>query len=290
MAGTYPDVPGRRMAYDLDGTRIFRIDNANTLTELTATEARSLNDESTANPLTVGGENSGTNQLFFYFPEPRDLAGFFINQGGYSWGNPGVTAYVSSDTTTGLDGTWSTYVSGFGLPTGLTPVYRTSITAAASTGTRGLRFSSFIGRLNDFVTQVVHLYGAASTGANPDRLDLWHPTSDAPVTGAYFDWGNAQQGSTLTRTFRVKNRSSTLTANSVVLDTAPSNGELTPTSPTGVSQTAVSTGGAYAATASIGSLAPGAISSVLTLRRLTAFNAQISLSAMRVRAYAASWS
>jgi hypothetical protein len=292
MAGSYPDIPARRFAYDVDGTRGFLLASSGTSTEFTAAQLTTLNDES-AGSITIGGDNSGYNQIFLFFPELRDIAGYFVNQAG-QWGTPWVEFWCSPDTTTGFDGTW-TKLEQFSNPqVGITPVYRNFIRAlsgAATLGVRGIRLGSQSNRLNDFVPSAFHVYGTISAGQSLQRLDLWHPTLDQALTGTYFDWGNIQQAGTMSRQFRIKNASSTQTANGVVFDTAPTNAEPSPTLPTSTSQLGASfSGGAYASSVTVGNLAPGAISGIVTLRRVTLTNAQIGLTAMRVRAYAASWS
>jgi hypothetical protein len=291
MAGSYPDVPGRRMAYDLDGTVGIFINQAGTISSLTVSQLRILNDESNGGISFTGG-NGQTTYVILMFPELRDIAGArWIESTDTGWSTAGYDWATSTNTTTGADGTWTVQSSSGGspTPTAVNPAYRTGIAAFTATGVRAIRLRGFTTTPSEFWPGIIHIFGSISSGQNPDRLDLWHPTSNIPLDGAYFDLGDQQQAGTISKTFRIKNQSSTLTANSVTFDTAPTNGELTPASPTSVSQVAVSNGGAYAASVSAGTLAPGAISSVLTLRRNTLTTAQLGLQAMRVRAYAASW-
>jgi len=170
----------------------------------------------------------------------------------------------------------------------MNPYYRTVITtpSAVAAGVKAVRFSIHQNGGDDVHIGSVHLYGKTTTGQNPNRLALWHPTLNQPVEAAYFDWGDAGQGTTADRPFRVKNLSATLSANSITCSTDA----LTDTSPTVLSQHTLSNGGSFASTASAGTLAAGAISGVLTLRRTLSSSAVMGLWALRVNAVATSWS
>lgn len=132
---------------------------------------------------------------------------------------------------------------------------------------------------------MLHIYGKPSTGENDDRLELWHPTLDQRVGAAYFDEGNVPRGSTADLPFRLKNRSSTYTANTITVSIEAA----TDTSPSVPGQHTFSNGGSYAATTSVSSIAPGAISGTLTLRRITPTNAVLSVWVARIKAVPASW-
>ena len=282
MAGNYPDVPGHRMAIDRDGSSVVYINASNVITTLTAGQITTVNNEN------ADAYSIGPGSMVVIFPELRDLAGYFMqNNDNTGRGAAGgwTTIQVSSDTTNGLDGTWTTIASNVLVSqvNTTTPQYRTTLTTSAQNGIKAVKgYTNIAGAVT-----TIHLYGSITAGQNPDRLALWHPTLDQQVGGAYFDWGDAKQGTTATRTFRVKNLSATLTANSVQLSLSA----LSDTSPTTVSQHALSADGVtYAATASAGTLAPGGISGVMTIRRSLSNSATLSLWALRVSAVAASWS
>jgi hypothetical protein len=134
--------------------------------------------------------------------------------------------------------------------------------------------------------QAFHVFGRIAAGENPNRLEIWHPTLDQRISAAALDWGNVQRASSANLTFRVKNRSATLSANGVTL----SLDSLTDASPSFLSAHQVSADGTnFASTASAGTLAPGAISGVMTLRRTVPSNAVLGIWAARLKAVAASW-
>ena len=138
----YSAPPGTRLAYDLDGTVGLITKNTGKsieVVEIANTALAAMNDErmgamstlltgstiyvSTSlwlNPAWGGvsyysgaAENFG---IFFLFPTPTQLQGIFLyavgsngpdNYGGYSVGHWSMDVFTSTDTTNGLDGTWT---------------------------------------------------------------------------------------------------------------------------------------------------------------------------------------
>lgn len=289
MAGNYPDAPGPRMAWDADGSVLVR--NANGVpTTLTLANAQALNDE--ADTGDVVGANNAIAWFTVIFPELRDLAGYFFTWGG------GSNLYVSfagmgwsPDTTNAVDGTWNTVAGAVSAtPAAVsTPatksVYRSSVQTKALPGCKAVRFG--VQDQNAFgpVVRALHLYGAPSAAAG-SRLELWHATLAQRLGGADLDWGNAPQGSSATRQFRVKNASGSLTANTITVSLE----SLTDASPTQVSQHSLSSDSStFTATLAIGSLAPGALSPVLYLKRTESATAALGLWSLRLKAVPVSW-
>lgn len=291
MAGNYPDVPGHRFVMDRDGTQIYRISPTNVISQLTPTQVQGVQDESdsTITP-NVGGP---TGRVVVYFPEQRSISGIFARG---SSAVPSTPLYpmpleYSENTTNGLDGTWtSTSAIGgpgsVGAPGVTIPDYRALITPLALSNVRALRISS--AQLSyDWHLRTLHIYGSIPTAGSPNRLAIWNPALDEPIGGAYFDWGDSPRSSSADRTFRVKNLSGSLTANNITV----SFDALTDGAPAVAGMHLVSDDGTtFAATELIASLAPGAISSVLTLRRVLPSNAPLGLWAPRIHAVADTWS
>ena len=292
MAGSYPDVPGLRMAHDRDGTVGFKFNygTGGSLATLTSGNLVTLNDESSGG---VQIWDSGSAEHFAFgliFPELRGVQGVRMYATGFG-NTTGSAVEWSANTTNGLDGTWtatSGYTDttvGFSV-TGL----RTGITTLALTGVRAIRVRRAANATfgaSSWNVSTFHVYGSPASGENPNRLRWWHPTLDQEITGPYFDLGDVARGSTNIVTFRIKNQSATLTANSVEIAAEA----LTDTSPTNVSQHLFSSDGAtYVTPLSVGNLAPGAISSVLYMRRDTSASATLSLWWTRFVATATSWS
>lgn len=284
MAGNYPNSPSWRMALDKDGTQGYKIGNG-IITQMTNSELVALNDESVTSGVVL--TINDPNRIAFLFPERRDIDGFFVanNAGGT---NAPLVPQVSTDTTNGLDGTWTNLGDTIIPPHSAIPEYRTGIHSRTALGVIGIRFGWSVNgqSSNQFQPCVVHLYGEITAGQSLDRLLLWHPTLDERVSPAYFDWGDVPRNTTATRDFRVKNVSGAKTANTVRVAMEA----LSDSAPSAPGQHALSlSGGTYLAQQTISTLAPGEISPVLTLRRITPANAQLSLTAFRVFSEAASW-
>lgn len=289
MAGNYPDYPGNRIAYNQDGTQGFMYREGESIIAMAGATMNTMNNESADSvdmEDLVDGAGGTTQDIRwgFLFPSPVDLSGFFLGNSSAGVGsiiNQGF--YYSLDTTNGVDGAW-TYVTDW-TSLGTSPAYRSSITTFATIASvKGVRwqFQRTTGITNWIIT-AAHLFGRQT--ASGDRLELWHPTLDERIGAAHFDWGNAPQASSATRDFRVKNRSTTLTANSITVSLVDS----TDSSPSFTDAHDLSNGGAYATTQDIGSLAAGAISSVLTLRSSFSPTQPLGTWAARLQAQASSW-
>lgn len=283
MPGNYPAVPSWRMAYDRDGTIAVNIGTQNIITQLTPAQVVAINDE-TVSQYGLGGYQRG---MCLIFPELRDVDGYFVNAGvDY---NAGVTPVeVSTNTTNGVDGTWTqigSYTDAVDISPQINPGYRSGIRSATALAVRAIRFRS---PTNQYLyTAAFHVYGEIAPGENTSRLVLWHPTLDQRLTPAYFDWGDTPRSSSGDKTFRVKNVSPSQTGNSirVAMDV------LSDTTPSVPGQHSLSSDGTtFVAQVNIGALAPGALSGVVTLRRVTPSNAVLGLWTHRVYAEAGSWS
>lgn len=287
MAGNYPDVPAPRMAYDRDGTVGLNIATGygSVVSQLSAGTLLALNDETSTNAVTGNG-------ICIIFPELRDIRGMLIRYLETSTGSqPSISASQwSANTTNGIDGSWTSMGTIGAYGAGDPVQYRQQIQALNLNGVKGIRWAQGGGGAT-ITYRTVHIYGVIAAAQNPDRLRMWHPTLDEPLDdataadGAHLDWAEAVRGTTQDRTFRIKNNSATLTANSIDLTVNVP----TDTSPTVASQHTLSDGGAFAGTINIGNLAPGTISSVITLRRTTASNAALSLWTGRINVNPGSW-
>lgn len=281
MAGLYPDVPGPRLAYDRDGTVGLNTNSGFTAVagQLTSTQLRALNDETITTVVAGGG-------LCLIFPELRDIVGVYLDHGEQSSGStPGMSPlYWSPDTTNGIDGTWTSLgAQGDGFFTASPTRMRNNIKPLAQPGVRGLRVAQSGGGAT-ITYRIWHVYGSPSDPN--DCLRLWHPSLDQEVGGSHFDWADFRRLSSDDRQFRVKNNSDTLTASTITVSAeAP-----TDTTPSVAAQHLFSADGTnFGASVVIPSLAPGALSDPITLRRVTPSNAFLSLWWARVAAVAGVW-
>lgn len=275
MTGSYPDVPGPRMAYDRDGTAVVSHDGVSALTILSNAEVAALNNELSD---TVYALPAGDTFICFVFPQLRDLRGW-----GAGFGGAGTyTPQYSANTTNGIDGTWTNLASAisntaFG-PAG--PLHRTAISAVTHNGIIAVRFS-IAGLGGDRNVYGVHLYGSIASGATPDRL-VFQDRLGNPLTGAFFDWGDVPQGSSADKLFAVKNISSTKTATSTTVSVEA----LTDTTPSVASEHLLSTDDTnFFASVTIATLAPGQTQN-LAIRRVTPADAVLSVWDARVVASA----
>lgn len=278
MAGSYPDVPARRYAYDRDGSSGFVI-NTGGLSAMSTADLQSMNDEDAATGVFVAGTNTPLTLAYcgVIFPSVRDVAGYFVLAGfdGNAFWNALET---STDTSTGSDGTWTgrTLVDGGG--------YRSDIQSVTWTGIKAVRLSvhANLGGTFNWTQKSLHLYGTLYS-----TLRMWHPTLNQEIAAAAFDWGDIAAGTNGSRQFRVKNSHATQTAHSVVVTREA----LTDKTPSMVAQRLLSYGGSTpAASVSLGDLAPGAISGVITVDRDTISSSQAALGTLRYIAQAGSWS
>jgi hypothetical protein len=277
----YPAPPGPRIAYDRDGSVGFQLNGAWQPSVLANSVLQTANDETDStfqvdqDPWTFG----------VIFPVAMTILGVYVNVGWWDGGPwSGQTEY-SADTTTGADGTWTAMPTGVPFQSQPTvPNYRSSIVAQSGVTTaKAVRFWWSHLHWYDSVhkwVNALHLYGYP-TAANPDKLALWDPTSDARLAGGGLDFGDIVQGTSGDLAFRVKNLSATKTATGVVV----SDEVIADTTPSTASQFTFSFGGGgLASSVNIGDLAPGVISGVVTIHRNTPTNAALSAAAARVTA------
>lgn len=296
MAGLYADAPGLKMQYDLDGSAGFSaLGAAGAINVLSATDLAQFNDETDNNVV------SGLLNGFYYlqgiiFPELRDIVAFGYRQ---TMSDNAYAVQTSADTTNGEDGSWTTRetIDAGGATTSfaaVSPTFRTLFrgtggVADATLPYNGVKSIRFLGNNSNAhgnnISSSLHLYGTPSAGLALDRLRIWHATLDQAMGAAGLDYGDFGRGGTIDRTFRIKNNSSSLTANSIVL----SIGALTDASPTVLGQQTISQGGAFATTQNIGALAPGAISAVCTLRIASTSSTVLGAWRQRLIATAGSW-
>lgn len=280
MAGNYPDVPSWRMAYDRDGTAGIRFNGSfGAVASLTPTEMANLNLDTVTNVPVV----TSNQWLALVFPEDRDIDAVFAQKA-----NSGsvVQVQTSPDTTNGIDGTWTNLIADYpDIASPLITDRRTAIQSGTVLAVRGIRFW-ITGGGGDGLGRV-QLFGEISPGENPNRLSIVKAALDERIDPAYLDWGNVPRSSTADKTFRIKNLSSTLTAHSIRVALEA----LSDTAPSVSAQHVLSFGGgSFLAQVNIGDLAPGAISGVVTIRRVTPSDAALGLWWLRTFAEADSWS
>lgn len=289
MAGFYADVPDHRIAYDRNGAIPFHSHavTPGIVVAYSAAHCRILNDEASSSSdqnIHAGG------YMGVIFPVTFTLSAYWMLLSVNNFDVDVQTFATSSDTTNGLDGTWTSlptavYDDGGPLNTHMSvkPEFRTHIESITPVACKAIRLS-VIGNPHSAATPAgwrmhkFHLYGVPS--GPTDRLAIWDPVSDALVGPAYFDWGDCAAPSADTRDFRIKNLSPSKTAQAVGVGMEA----LTEGSPPLVGMQAFSDdgGATYGPSLALGDLAPGEISDVLTIRRQTPVGAPAHLWAQRI--------
>lgn len=308
MAGFYPDVPDNRMAYDVDGSRVLALRNNGVIAELSSEAAGSLQNEASSQVDIEATGDTGRLMVAVVFPELRELDGVLYYERNTEQDYVSGTRYIqtSSDTTNGVDGTWTTrhtYSTAnrgnadinltsepFNGPSRLVrELYRTQIIDMSVSGVRGVRVGLLEATFypSRYRVAALHLYGSPSDTVDVDRLFFIETGSTNNVAPAFFDFGDVPRSSTATKTFRIRNASNSLTANSITL----SRTVLFDGTPTVSGDFQFSSDGTtWSNTLSIGNLAPGTNSGTLHIRRSTASNAELGVWALRLHADANSWS
>lgn len=295
----YPSPPGRKFEYDRDGCAMFSISEAGVITEHTTLSKERQNSEVHGHASVIGYGGTGMAYIGLIFPELRSIAGYYLNI-ELNWDGTAFRNHwqSSNDTTNGVDGTWTQQQaqfsngqewfanSGTGLPP--KPSYRSNITAYTLASCKAIRFglNSSNSRNKFFVN--MHIYGDLVAGQTPDRLRLWHPTLNQELPGNYFDLQDVPRANTFIRPFRIKNNSATLTANDIIF-TADALTDTTPSVISQISWDSPSAPGVYTSPSNVGTLAPDAISNIMTLRLISTPATILSLWRQRIRA-AATWS
>ena len=291
MSGTYPDAPNARIPYHVNGSAVVHLWYAAEIVTEDGTRRAALNDEDGTTEGTALVGATADSWFAVIFPEPYDLTHYFAHLAGGTFIPLGIT--TSTDTTNGVDGSWTAITPDPWTAEASTPIlYRTSIQAlgGAVTGVRGIKFHGdtatygYTGRMN-----TLHLYGTPAAGASPNRLELWHPTLDQPLsdTPAHLDWAEVALGTIpAPRQFRIKNLSLSLTASSVVVgfDTLTD-----PSSHYKNAHTFSDDGITYASTATVASIAPEDISDVLYVKYAPSLSDDLTLRTGFVKTTTGGW-
>lgn len=298
MAGNYDDVPGPRIAYDRDGTKVIGIDiDTAAFTEMNSSQIAAANNYASATAFNIHFASGTTSAgyLALLFPRTMDIVGYYFSWArNHNWIVKGEFAY-SMDSTNGLDGSWTTVDDPFesadpNVANTVEAEWRTEIVESIFTA-KAVRFRWKVTSVttNDRFVQVraLHLYGAPSAGAEAG-LTLWDPDNDEAITdGAYFDWAEVVRGEEYTKRFRVKNESG-FDASGVALSTSIPT-DASPSMATYVDYEIETDPGNWVSSLDLGDLAAGDISPVVTARYTPASNAQLGIRGWRTLVEATEW-
>jgi hypothetical protein len=270
------------MALDRDGTSWLVVNPGGGVTDVSAANVIKMSNEN-EDGFDLAGIGEYDRYLALIFPEKRDVDAIFI-KAQYSLS----TIETSTNTTNGQDGTWSTVPGPYTINSAVS-AWRTALMAETILAVKAVRF-----RLGGSApwppsVSVLHIWGEIAPAETPDRLVFWNAGSDTKMDPVTLDYGDAPRSSSADRVVRVKNISPTKSAVNVRVSFDILTDATAPAPSVPAQFTASYNGGSFLAQVNIGTLAPGAISGPITLRRITPSNAQYGLFAPRVSAVADSW-
>ena len=233
----YPAPPARRMPWDNDGS-VLALGSleGGVIAYPTGAQAIYCNGLNTvASAYITSGPTwdltNATPCVWLFFPELREVAAYYLMMTGIQVNQPNVWGWNAADlpvtikgstnTTNGLDGTWTTAALG-GQPTWVSTMsWRSQIQSISITGgQKAIRFEfqpPGVGTLSHCYLPQLHVYGAKYTGQTPDDILYLDGNNAYAEFTAPEDFGDMPLGTTATRTVKVQNSSATKTANSVNL-------------------------------------------------------------------------
>jgi hypothetical protein len=287
----YSVIPSYRIPYDRIASVGFQSAQG-VYRQLTATELGNINSER----FTAGIEAGVDSYIYtgVVLPEAYDIRGWSVYTTA-KYPDPARTwvVQVSTDTTTGTDGTWNNVGSPVQMPSYPhsipETIWRSNIVSVTQDGIKGVRIyrpDTWGGGTGNAV-YYLHLYGYPTAGFDTNRLDVWDATLDQRAAATALDWGDVARNTIEIRQVRIKNLSATQTANTVTVSATGINASGTEaTSQHSFSLDNVT----FTTTVSLGNLAPGAISPIIYVRRNTLAASPTGLYATRLTAVPASWS
>jgi hypothetical protein len=290
MAGSRPDAPAARVAYQFGGSQLYWR-GSDTRQQLESRAFMAQLNSSAADPDGRLPFDGPSVSLEMVFDVPCKLGGWFLAARS-SGGVPSVDVSTSVDTATGLDGVWVLQQSGVAAQadglSSLSPLYRTPQLLSVP-GVRGVRFEmAFTG--SDRVMSALHVYADTAGSVASQRLQIWDPSADVPAAGTLLDWGDAPRDSAAERKFRVKNCDAARTAVRVVAQAGVVPLDEVPSGPQLATQFLLSDDGVrFAPSLRLGDLAPASVSGVVWLRRVTPSDAALGAWSPYVAAVPFDW-
>lgn len=188
-----PAPPGFRLGYDLDGTT-GKVVKGSLFEDLVQADLAALNDEDQDGIELDTLLGLADASLVLLLPYTTNLTGIFVVGSGLTPGS----IEVSSDTTDGIDGTWSTYTASWSLYGRARPDYRFTPVVDVS-DVKGIRFN----QTADGTPRIesLHLYGERTD--QTDRLVVWDPDFDSPLSAGAFNFGVMVEGQSAYTVFRL---------------------------------------------------------------------------------------
>ena len=219
---TYVATPGRRLAYDLDGSLMATRTLSDVVTVLASSSVSSLNDERNGTAIITNSNVNDNLYVVILFPAPRDLFGLWASVGQQQpLAVGGTPRYVTIETspdahTVNGDGTWNSA----GIDVGedfLWDTWRVDIESFSASNVWALQgLLKDAGLTDDTKMYQLHIYGAPNDASVPDRVILIDDDTGLEFDNV-LDWGDLPRGAVKSHMLQVKNNSATHTANGVTL-------------------------------------------------------------------------
>lgn len=265
MAGLYPDPPGQRLSVERLNV-IYYLQTDSSPAALGSSAKELLADEDYTSLALNPSYGIDPWYLGVIFDDPLTIQGYAVlSQTGGTWDR----IEYSTDTVNGVDGTWTLVdASPEGAHNGTSMNYRTdwATPPVAITNAKAFRIRRSGGGNGIYA---LHLYGHSTNYTNR-KLEFWDPDSDSLLSGAAFDFGDVPLESSADRRFRIKN---TWTGGEPATNVVVGNYALiNPATHPYVVDTflySVDGGNTFRGVCYLGDLAPGQISKVIIVRRVT---------------------
>lgn len=220
----YPVILSRRIPYDIDGTKVCVLSSNNVfygwLSDALIIKMNTYLIDKFACIIPTGG-NHLNYDICFFFPEKREIEyinGSSFRQNGYYVNYAFLSVRGSNDTTNGYDGTWETASLPNGYPTvDSNTSWRTGVKPISFTEAKKVvKVQITTGeRTNQNGVYYVHFYGRKALGETPDDILVCN-TNGNELT-ALVEWGDRPEGTTVIKSFKIKNASIDKIANNVNL-------------------------------------------------------------------------
>lgn len=297
--GNYADPPARRLAWDADGTLVMDQQGASFGFWPTGSK-QSLNNEDFGGPYdgnsTILGSRPGTVNMVFIFPALRDISHLYIATGSRT--DTINSIQYSTDTTTGLDGTWTAVAwsnTGIQVDNAVGAWRKISVGAGGikswvAAGVRAIRLSVNYRDGNDSLA-MLHIYGKRAA-ADPTRNVGFTTAAGVRFTKdadwADRPWGHAYKWKSPDLLnepdeLYVHNFDGSGTANAVVVSANQLTGQLATYTTFSLDDVT------YTATVTIASIAPGATSGPIYVKWEPPVGSGLGVFAERLVATVGSW-
>ena len=219
----YPPISSRRIPYDINGTAVgYGIGFLNGInTWFSSEQLISLNNNSLSYMLAHGDYYSTKDyEIRMFFPEKYEIENICVSFTAED--DPSVSIKGSNDTANGVDGTWESAAFPNGAAKrGNTTTYWWRINVlpvsfSTAYKTICIRIPIYYNRGTTCYVHGIHLYGRKASNEAPDDILFCNASTGDELT-ALTDWGDRPEGTTVIKSFKVKNASTTKIANNVNL-------------------------------------------------------------------------